>query len=350
VNGFFAPLALGFAIAISATPAVAARRFDTSKIEQITGLKGAYSEKEDVFKVSSPRSDAKVEVDGWAMPPFMGLTSWAAFARGRANQAMLMGDLVLFEDEVNPAMSAALDSGLSVTALHNHFFFDAPKVYFMHIGGEGDEEKLATGVRNVFDKVKQIRATNPQPAAKFAGPPIPAQSSLSAGALEDILGVKGQVNDGMFKAVWGLSTQMHGMQMGSEMGVNTWAAFAGSDDNAVVDGDFAMRENELQPVLRSMRREGINVVAIHSHMAGENPRILFLHYWGRGKTEDLARALRRTLDVQRAASGAARHMEIHQGKADTAPWDSPEKGGAQAAWERAIQARSANQNEYARMR
>jgi hypothetical protein len=305
---FFPSLALACAIAISAMPAVSAGpRLDTSKIEQITGLKGAYSEKENVFKLSSPRSDAKVEVDGWPMPPFMGLTSWAAFTPGRASQAMVMGDIVLFQDEVNPVMSAALDSGLSVTALHNHFFFDEPKVYFMHIGGEGNVEKLAAGVRNVFDKVKEIRAGNPRPAAKFAGAPIPAQSSLSSRPLEDILGVKGQINDGIFKAVWGRTTQMHGAQMGSEMGVNTWAAFAGSDDNAVMDGDFAMHENELQPVLRSMRREGINVVAIHSHMAGENPRTLFLHYWGRGKAEDLARGLRRTLDAQRAASGEHGH-------------------------------------------
>jgi hypothetical protein len=145
---FFPSLALACAIAIGATPAVSAGpRLDTSKIEQITGLKGAYSEKENVFKVSSPRSDAKVEVDGWPMPPFMGLTSWAAFTPGGASQAMVMGDIVLFQDEVNPVMSAALDSGLSVTALHNHFFFDEPKVYFMHIGGEGNVEKLATGVR-----------------------------------------------------------------------------------------------------------------------------------------------------------------------------------------------------------
>jgi hypothetical protein len=155
--------------------------------------------------------------------------------------------------------------------------------------------------------VKEIRAGNPQPAAKFPGAPIPAQSSLSAQPLEDILGVKGQVSNGMFKAVWGRSTQMHGMQMGSEMGVNTWAAFAGSDDNAVMDGDFAMHENELQPVLRTMRSEGINIVAIHSHMDGENPRTLFLHYWGRGKAEDLARALRRTLDAQQAANGEHGH-------------------------------------------
>src|SRR5438105_1280086 len=256
---------------------------DNVRIEQITGLKGAYSQKENVFKVSSPRSDIKIRVDGWSMPPFMGLTSWAAFTPARNKQTMVMGDIVLMQDEVNPAMSAALDAGLAVTALHNHFFFDEPKVYFMHIGGEGDVAKLAGGVKNVLDAVKDVRAKEPQPAARFSASAIPEQSSISGEPLEKILAVKGQANNGMFKAVWGRSAQMHGTKIGNEMGVNTWAAFAGSDDNAVVDGDFAMHENELQAVLRSMRKEGINIVSIHSHMAQESPRTLFLHYWGRGK-------------------------------------------------------------------
>src|ERR1051325_10005405 len=137
---------------------------DTVKIEQLTGLKGVLNESEGVFKVSAPRSDLKVSVDKWVMQPFMGLTSWAAFMKGMKADAMVMGDLVLFEDEVNPVMSAALDNGLAVTALHNHFFYDEPKVYFMHIGGEGSVEQLATGVRKALDKVKEIRAANPKPA------------------------------------------------------------------------------------------------------------------------------------------------------------------------------------------
>ena len=274
-------------------------KLDTGKIEQITGMKGTYNEKENVFKVSMPRTDVQVSVDGWKMPPFMGLGPWAAFTPHHAG-AMVMGDMVLFQDEVNPVMSAALDSGLAVTALHNHFFFDEPKVYFMHIGGDGPVEKLAAGVRAVFDKVKEIRSANAQPATMFSGTRIPEQSSITAKPLEDALGVKGQSNNGMFKVVIGRPAKMHGISIAAEMGVNTWAAFAGSDDNAVVDGDFAMQEDELQRVLRSMRKEGINVVAIHSHMSGEQPRFLFLHYWGRGKAEDLAQALKRTLAAQKA--------------------------------------------------
>jgi hypothetical protein len=255
---------------------------------------------EGVFKVTAPRNDLKITVDGWAMPPFMGLTSWAAFTAGSKAEAMVMGDLVLFQDEVNPVMTALLDNGLSVTALHNHFFYDEPKVYFMHIGGEGTFENLATGVRKGLDALKAVRAANAQPATKFNAPAMPAQSSITGKPIADALGVKGQAKDGMFKAVLGRSAKMVcGCQVGAEMGVNTWAAFAGTDDNALVDGDFAMTEDELQPVLKSLRAEGINIVAIHHHMTGETPRYIFLHYWGRGRAEALAKALKAALATQK---------------------------------------------------
>lgn len=301
-------LATALLLALPGGLRAAQPRLDAAQIEKITGLKGTYSDKENVFKVSAPRNDVKVRVDGSAMPPFMGLTSWAAFTPTRAARAMVMGDMVLMQDEVNAAISAALDAGLQVTALHNHFFYDEPKIYFMHIGGEGEPAKLATGVRAIFDKVNEIRAKEPRPASAFGGKALPEESTVDSAALEEILGVKGQTSKGMFKAVWGRTVRMHGTGIGSEMGVNTWAAFAGSDDDAVVDGDFAMEEGELQPVLRAMRKEGISIVAIHSHMTDERPRTLFLHYWGRGRAQDLAQALRHTLDAQRsAASGSTRH-------------------------------------------
>src|SRR5215208_3061566 len=142
---------------------------DTNLIQKITGLTGKLNVDEGVFKVASPRADVKVSVDKWQMPPFMGLTSWAAFTAGKEQETMVMGDLVLFQDEVNPVMSAALDNGLNVTALHNHFFFDDPKVYFMHIGGEGKTETLAQGVRAALDAVKKVRADNSTPAKAFLG-------------------------------------------------------------------------------------------------------------------------------------------------------------------------------------
>ena len=158
-----------------------------ARIDQITGLKGKFNEKEGVYKVTFPRNDVKIIVDGWAMPPFMGLGTWAAFIPTQ-NGAMVMGDTVLFEDEVSAAMSAALDNGLDVTALHNHFFFDRPKVFFMHIEGEGTADKLAGAVRKVYDSIKQTRGANPQPKDSFAGKPLPEKSSVTPGPLNEIFG------------------------------------------------------------------------------------------------------------------------------------------------------------------
>jgi len=276
-----------------------AEALDTAKIEQIIGVKGALNTNEGVFKVTSPRNDMKVSVDGWTMPPFMGLASWAAFTEQKPDDVMVMGDTALLQDEVNPAMSVALDNGLAVTALHNHFFYDEPKVYFMHISGMGEADKLATAVRKVWDKIKAIRAANSQPGTTFGGATMPATNSITGKTIEDLLGVKGQANNGMFKIVIGRTTKMPcGCEMTKEMGVNTWAAFAGADDNAVVDGDFAVLEGELQSVLKSLRHDGINIVAIHSHMTQEIPRILFLHYWGRGKIDELAKSLKTALATQ----------------------------------------------------
>ena len=264
---------------------------DTRQIDELTGLKGKLNEKEGVYKVTFPRSDVKVVVDGWSMPPFMGLGTWAAFT-ATENGAMVMGDTVLFEDEVNAAMSAALDNGLNVTALHNHFFFDRPKVYFMHIEGEGTVEQLAGGVRKLYDSIKQIRATNTQPKDSFGNKSLPGRNSVNAAPLNKIFGTQGEAKDGMVKFTFGRPAKMHGVTLGNVMGVNTWAAFGGSDDNAIVDGDFAVTEDELQPVLKSLLKEKINIVAIHQHMTHEEPRIMYFHYWGRGAAKDLAQALK----------------------------------------------------------
>jgi len=287
----------------AALPTATQAALDTNRVEQLTGLKGTWNVAEEVFKVSAPRNDLPVSVDGWKMPPFMGLTTWAGFIEGKKAEAMVAGDFVLFEDEVNPVMSAALDGGLTVTALHNHFFFDDPKVFFMHIGGEGALDKLAGGVKAALAKQKEIRAAHPQPTRLFGAGFAPGTNSITGKAIEEIIGVKGQAKDGMFKVVIGRETKMPcGCAMTKEMGVNTWAAFAGTDDNAVVDGDFAVLEDELQPVLKSLRAEGINIVAIHHHMTHEEPRTLFLHYWGKGPAATLAKNLKKALDAQHAVN------------------------------------------------
>jgi hypothetical protein len=286
-------LATFWGVAISAETA----SLDITQIEQLTGLKGLLNEEEGVFKVSVPRSDVPISVDGWKMPPFMGLTSWASFAQGKEAETMVMGDLVLMQDEVNPVMSAAFDAGLSVTALHNHFFYDEPKVYFMHIGGEGTTQKLAAGVKAALDKVKEIRAAAPEPQKSFGKPFAPEKNAITGPDIDAVLGSKGQAKDGMFKVTIGRKATMPcGCEVGNEMGVNTWAGFAGTDQDAVVDGDFVVLEDELQPVLKSLRTDGVNIVAIHNHMTAEEPRYFFLHYWGRGPAAELAKAVKNALD------------------------------------------------------
>jgi hypothetical protein len=292
--------ALSFlAIAMAASPLWAEiAEAQRGAIDRVTGAKGSYTPGEDVYRVNFPRSDVKVSIEGRSMHPFLGLTSWAAFTPHSQNELMVMGDLVLFEDEVNPVMSAALDNGLEVTALHNHFFFESPRVMFMHIGGTGTAERLATAVRRAMDKVKEIRKATPQPAGKFLGPAIPETNSITASTIDGILGVKGQVNAGMYKVAIGRKATMNGKAVGNEMGVNTWAAFAGADETAAVDGDFAMLESELQPVLKALRKAGINIVAIHNHMTHEEPQYVFLHYWGKGPAASLAKGLKSALDTQ----------------------------------------------------
>ena len=267
---------------------------DTARIDELTGLKGKMNEKEGVYRVTFPRNDVKVTVDGWMMPPFMGLGTWAAFTEAK-NGAMVMGDTVLFEDEINAAMTGALDNGLNVTALHNHFFFDQPKVFFMHIEGEGTVEKLASAIKKVYDTTKAIRGRNAKPTQSFSPvgqPSLPEKNSINAASLNEIFGTQGESKDGMVKFTIGRPAEMHGVKIDKDMGVNTWAAFAGSDDNAIVDGDFAVTEDELQPVLKSLLQKKINIVAIHQHMTHEEPRIMFFHYWGRGTAKDLANAIK----------------------------------------------------------
>src|SRR5881398_3569586 len=175
---------------------------NTARIGELTGLKGKMNEKEGVYKVTFPRNEVKVVVAGWTMPPFMGLGTWAAFTKGVHAEAMVMGDTVLFEDEVNAAMIAAVDNGLNVTALHNHFFFDQPKVFFMHIEGEGTVEKLAGAVKKVYDTTKAIRGLNAKPAESFSvvgQPSLPEKNSISAAPLNEIFDTQGEAKDGMVK-------------------------------------------------------------------------------------------------------------------------------------------------------
>ena len=285
--------------------ATSAAALDSARIESLTGAHGAWDRAAGVFKVTVPRTDLDVRVGGIKIRPPMGLASWAAF-ESAAGHAMVMGDLVLLEDQVAPVMDAALDHGLEVTALHNHFLRETPRVMFMHVGGMGTEEALAGAIGAVFAKMHDTAA----PPAEAAGPAAAdsAGAPLDGDALAGVLGAKGTLAAGVYKVVLGREVRMHGASVGTTMGVNTWAAFAGSGDHAVVDGDFAVLEGELQPVLKALRHAGIEIVSIHQHMTGESPRMMFLHYWGAGPPADLARGLRAALD-QTATMKAGGHTK-----------------------------------------
>ncbi len=281
------------ALMLVAAPHGHAAALDTARIELLTGAKGKLDRVAGVFKVSAPRTDLALTVGGVRLTPPSGLTSWAAFEPA-GSEMMVMGDMVLTEDQVNPVMSTALDNGLEVTALHNHFLGETPRVMFMHIGGSGSLEQLAGAVGKVFARIKE-------PGTPLAKADIdPAQTQLDTAALATILGHTGDLSGGVYKGTIGRSAHMHGHPIGSTMGVNTWAAFSGTSDQAVVDGDFAMTESELQPVLKALRHADILIVAIHQRMTGEEPRIVFLPYWGIGRAAGLARGLRAALDQTQA--------------------------------------------------
>ena len=277
----------------------AAPALDADAIGRAAGV-AATATPDGVVRIGWSRSEVAVTVDGARLDPAAGLGSWAAF-ESASGGAMMMGDTVLFEDELSPALDAALAAGLEVTAIHNHFVFDTPHVLFMHIGGHGDPSALAGSVKRVWDAVRSVRAKSAAPVAGFDGAP-PTPGALDAAALAAAIGSKPTVQGAVVKFTIGREVQMHGIASGAAMGVNTWAAFSGSDARASVDGDFAMKADEVQLVLRALRSAGIHVVALHNHMMGESPQLFFLHYWGKGPALELARGVRGALDAQATAS------------------------------------------------
>jgi hypothetical protein len=248
----------------------------------------------EVLKVNVPRNDISMTIAGASAPTPFGFGGWVAFTKAENGNAVMMGDLVLLQDEVNPVMSSLLENGLDVTALHNHFFWEEPRVFFMHVHGYGKPMDLARSVKPALDQIGHVA---PIPAAAANAKSLPG--ALDIEKIEAIVGHKGDLTGSVYKTTVGrddLNVKEHGATINARMGLNTWAAFCGSNDDAIVAGDVAMLEHEVTSVLKALRKNGLDVVAIHHHMTTEQPTIIFLHYWGRGPAAKLATGFKAALD------------------------------------------------------
>jgi hypothetical protein len=266
--------------------------------------------KDGVLKVSLPRNDVAVTVGGRPAPTPFGFGGWVALTKGEGGEVM-MGDLVLTEDEVNPVMSAVLEHGLDVTALHNHFFWEEPRMFYLHVHGTGSAADLARRLKPAIDVMDQPPLQAPHAPAQAT--PAPPAGKLDGAALTKIIGHPGEQNGPVYKITIGrpdVDLREHGASINARMGLNTWAAFAGTDADAMVAGDVAMLEHEVTPVLAALRQGGLDVVAIHHHMTGVAPVVIFLHYYGTGPAAELARSVRAAVDLlgkPKAAAPATPH-------------------------------------------
>jgi Domain of Unknown Function (DUF1259) len=266
------------------------------------GKQGDY--KANVLKVNIPRNDLSVTVANVKTPTPFGFGGWVAMTKGSGGMDVMMGDLVLTQDEVNPVMSALLDNGIEVTALHNHFFWDEPRMFYMHVHGHGKPADLAAKLKPAIDLIGKNTS---RPAA---APSPAATTTMDTAKIAQIVGTPGEQTGAVYKITIGrddLKMTEMGAPINARMGLNTWAAFVGTNENAAIAGDVAMIASEVTPVLKALRKNGIAVVAIHHHMTDTRPAVYFLHYWGTGTVDKLAAAFKAGLaELGKSAPTAAK--------------------------------------------
>jgi hypothetical protein len=280
-----------------------AQEFPADYQEVLKALDRKGDFKAGVLKVNIPRNDLKMTIQGFSTPTPFGFGGWIALTKATDGSDVMMGDLVLLQEEVNPVLSALLDNGIDVTALHNHFFWDDPNVYFMHVHGMGKATDLAKRVKPGLDLIGHVKPEASSQASTGGSP-------LDTAKLAKIAGHEGEQTGEVYKITVGrddLGMKEHGAVINARMGLNTWAAFVGTQEDAAIAGDVAMLENEVTPVLKALRKNGLDVVAIHHHMTGDRPVVIFLHYWGRGSAEKLATGFKAALDELGKGGASASH-------------------------------------------
>ncbi len=282
---------MAFILATSFSSVATAQEIDWQKVDDAFGRKAAVSG--DVHRYGFPRSDLAVTLDGVAIKPALALGGWVAF-KPMHGEAMVMGDLVLLESEINPVMLKMIEGGLDITAVHNHLLRASPATFYMHVGGHGDPAKMAAVIRDALAVSK-----TPMTAPAAATPP-PA-IDLDTAQLDQIIGVKGQANGGVYQFAVPRRdpVSMDGMAMTpvGPMGVAIAIGFQPTGGGkAAITGDFVLADTEVEPVLKTLRANGIDVTALHSHMLMENPRLFFMHFWANDDAIKLARGLRAALD------------------------------------------------------
>ena len=268
-----------------------AQEVDWQKVDDAFGRKPAVSE--DAHRYGFPRTDLNVTLDGVTIKPALALGGWVAFKPAHGG-AMVMGDLVLLETEINPVMLKLIEGGLEITAVHNHLLRASPATFYMHVGGQGDPVKMAAVIREALGASKTPLAT---PAAASPPPAV----DLDTAQLDQLIGAKGQPNGGVYQfAVPRRDPIMEGgMQIApvGPMGVATAINFQPTGGGkAAITGDFVLSGDEVNPVIKQLRANGIEVTAVHSHMLNEQPRLFFLHFWANDDSLKLARGLRAALD------------------------------------------------------
>jgi hypothetical protein len=282
---------LSFLAAILVSTAASAADADWSKVDQALGRKGA-PQAGGIYRYGLPRSDLKVTVDGVVIKPSFALGGWVAFEPA-GSDAMMMGDLVLTDAEINPVMKKLLEQGLEVTAIHNHLLRTSVPVFYMHVGGHGDPAKLAESLHAALALSKTPLTQSP-PAT-----PTPALD-LDTATLDKTLGAKGKENGGVYQ--FGIpraeAITESGMAVPASMGTGTSINFQPTGGGkAAITGDFVLLGSEVQPVLKTLRQHGIEVTALHSHMVDETPRLYFMHFWANDDARKLAEGLRAALDL-----------------------------------------------------